>query len=167
MSATDDGEPLVSWRRGFHKHYRSNDFLESADTFENFVSDWRFGLLPRERWTHAAHVAVAAYHAFHATPKGAYGELRDGILRFNRCCGIENTETSGFHETLTRFWWETICAFVNGRTFDSAWEAARSTVAEYGSDRDLFRMAYDHDIVRDRVARRTWVPPMRWIASRS
>jgi flavin reductase (DIM6/NTAB) family NADH-FMN oxidoreductase RutF len=155
---SDVGTPLFYWRRGLYGLNSDHAFLASEDTFDAFVREWRAGTLPRARWTHAAHVAVAAHHSFHFGAD-AYEQMRAGILHFNQCCGIENTETSGYHETLTRFWSELIATFVSDGGFASAWDAATAAVAEFGHDRDAFRTRYDFDVLASREARRQWIPP--------
>jgi hypothetical protein len=94
-------------------------------------------------------------------PAEAFEAMRSGIVRFNACVGIENTDHSGYHETLTRFWSEIIRAFVNARNFPNAYAAVREAVNEYGDNRDLYRQFYDYDIVSDSNARREWIHPNR------
>jgi hypothetical protein len=137
------------------------EFFASARDLEDFVADWESGRLPRSTWTHAAHVAVAAYYAHSLSPDDTFESMRSGIMRFNVCVGIENTDHSGYHETLTRFWSETIGAFVSMGRFPSAYAAAREAVKEYGNNRDLYCLFYDHDVVTDSNARREWVRPNR------
>ncbi|MEY2882639.1 MAG: hypothetical protein RL490_363 [Pseudomonadota bacterium] len=58
--------------------------------------------LPKAAWTHAAHFGAALWLLRHQP--GFDGE-RDmpGIIRdYNRACGTENTDSSGYHETITR-----------------------------------------------------------------
>ena len=38
--------------------------LESEASLQRFVEEWKAGRLPKAEWTHAAHVAMAAYFAF-------------------------------------------------------------------------------------------------------
>jgi hypothetical protein len=135
------------------------EFLASARDLVDFVADWEEGRLPRSSWTHAAHVAVAAYYAYLLPPAEAFEAMRSGIVRFNACVGIENTDHSGYHETLTRFWTETIRAFVSAGNFPNAYAAVREAVNEYGNSRDLYRQFYDYDIVSDSNARREWIRP--------
>jgi hypothetical protein len=137
------------------------DFLGSRRQLEDFVADWESCRLPRSQWTHAAHVAVAANYAYFLSAEESFEAMRSGILRFNACVGIENTEHSGYHETLTRFWWGTIGAFVAKGKFDTAFSAVCAAVEEYGNERDLHRSFYRHDILTDRKARSEWIrPPM-------
>ena len=79
-------------------------FLESEAALDDFISGWRSGTLPKSSWTHGAHVAVAACLAFDHPQEEALNLTRAGIVHFNTCVGTANTEDSGYHETLTRFW---------------------------------------------------------------
>src|SRR5262245_20069154 len=131
------------------------DFLRSEDELRAFVHAWENGTLPAARWTHAAHVAVAAFYAATLGADGVYPAMRAGILHFNECSGVANTATSGYHETLTRFWSTTIARFVASSRDRSPLGAVRAAVHEYGNRRDLYRAAYDHDVLRDSHARAT------------
>jgi hypothetical protein len=135
------------------------EFLASTRQLEDFVADWESGRLPRSQWTHAAHVAAMAYYAYLLSPDESFEAMQSGILRFNAYVGIENTDHSGYHETLTRFWWETIGAFVAEGKFDTAFRAVCAAVKEYGNERDRHRSFYRHDIVTDSRARREWIRP--------
>ena len=91
---------------------------------------------------------------------GSVGCAR-GILHFNDCVGTANTEDSGYHETLTRFWAGIVGGFVRVRQFPSRFEAVREAVRQFGEDRDRHRLYYGFDVVRDRRARREWIEPDR------
>jgi hypothetical protein len=155
------GEPLVYWRRAFHKLHLHYPFLDNEQTLEEFVRLWESGTLPRVSWTHGAHVAVAAYYAFDRSPETAFQMTRSGILHFNVCVGTANTQDSGYHETLTRFWAGTVGGFVRARQSPSRFEAVRGAVRQFGEDRDRHRLYYSFDVVRDRQARREWIQPDR------
>ena len=79
-------------------------FLESEQVLDEFVRQWKEGKLPPAQWTHAAHVAVAAYHAFVHRGEVLFEEIKAGIIHHNNSVGTPNTEDSGYHETLTRLW---------------------------------------------------------------
>ncbi|MGA8510117.1 MAG: hypothetical protein WB762_31290, partial [Candidatus Sulfotelmatobacter sp.] len=70
-------------------------------------------LLPRDEWTHAAHVAVGAYYAT-KDPETAVDRVKRGIVEYNEATGIENTATSGYHETLTMLWLAIVARSVKG-----------------------------------------------------
>lgn len=135
--------------------------LFSEQSLAAFLDAWRAGTLPRPAWTHAAHVAVAASLAYEHGPEEALRLARSGIIAYNTAVGVANTETSGYHETLTCFWSQVIGRFVRGGGFASRLDAVRAAVETYGSQRDLFKKYYSFDVVADRCARREWVPPDR------
>jgi len=155
------GEPLVYWRRAFHKLHLRYPFLDGEQSLEQFLRSWESGTLPRSSWTHGAHVAVAAYYAFEYSPEMAFQMTKSGILHFNVSVGTANTEDGGYHETLTKFWAGIVGGFVRGRQFPSRLEAVRDAVRQFGEDRDLHRLYYCFDVVRDRRARRQWIQPDR------
>ena len=136
-------------------------FLESEAALDDFISGWRTGTLPKPSWTHGAHVAVAACLAFDHSQEEALNLTRAGIVHFNTCVGTANTEDSGYHETLTRFWSGEIGNVVRAVRFASRLEAVRHAVQRFGEDRDRHRLFYTFDVVKDRRARREWVAPDR------
>lgn len=117
---------------------------------------WESGTLPQAAWTHAAHVAIGACYTVRFGSL-ALDRIRAGILRYNAAVGVANTDTSGYHETLTRFWATVIAEAVRGSTDE--WQAACLAVDRFGGDRDLHARHYSFDVVRSVEARRRWIPP--------
>ncbi len=133
-------------------------FLESRLAFQQFRSAWESGTLPKSAWTHAAHVAIGACYAVEFGPD-ALDRTRAGIIRYNQAVGTPNTETSGYHETLTRFWSAVIAREVAG--ISDPWQAAVHAAAKFGNARGLHSDFYSFDVVRSVEARRNWIPPDR------
>jgi hypothetical protein len=133
--------------------------LATEETLARFIRDFEQGTLPRSDWTHAAHLAVAAWYLLALAEPQATEQVRNGIRHYNECAGIPNTTDSGYHETLTRFWLGIVSGFL-GRGDRSAGrlQQVRRVVAEFGSQRDLYRKFYSFDVVQSREARREWVP---------
>jgi hypothetical protein len=155
---TDAGRPLLHWRHGFFALDLQYPFLESAETMSAFVRDWESGTLPKEQWTHAAHVAVGAYYAAFYSDD-ALNKMRAGIFAFNASVGTLNTDSSGYHETLTVFW----ASIIRAAVCDIAdpWKAAQRAVSVFGEDRDLHRLYYSFDVVASASARKNAVSPDR------
>lgn len=151
-----DGRPLVYWRGGLLGLALSYPWLASPEAFRAFVAAWESGTLPKHEWSHAAHVAVGACYALRHGA-AALDRTREGIRRYNAAVGTANTDSSGYHETLTRFWAEVLAAEVAGQSDE--WRAATQAVARYGEDRDLHGLYYGFDVVRSVAARRDWVEP--------
>jgi len=58
--------------------------------------------LPRAAWTHAAHVAAAVY-LMRRRPDIAPERDMPGLIRaYNESVGVRNTDTEGYHETITQ-----------------------------------------------------------------
>jgi len=134
-------------------------FASSEAALSSFLDQWRAGTLPKKEWTHAAHVAVAACHVFDHPADEALRKIRAGIIHYNACVGTANTDHSGYHETLTRFWCGLIADFLRTRAFSSRLEFVRAALNRFGRDSSLFRSYYAFDVVKDVRARREWIAP--------
>lgn len=130
-------------------------FLDTRESFDLFVQAWEAGELPKAAWTHAAHVAMGACYVVRYG-SSAVDELRRGIKRHNAAVGTLDTATSGYHETLTCLWTGVVSRLVKG--YSDPWLAARHAVDRVGQARDLHRPYYSFDVVRDPVARASYVP---------
>lgn len=135
-------------------------FLESEEALSAFVDRWERGELPSEAWTHAAHVATCAFYAMRFDRELVFERMKAGILHFNTCTGTPNTEDRGYHETLTRFWTQTICDSIAASSNNSAIEKVKETVDKLKSSRYAMDF-YSFDVVKSREARRSWIPPDR------
>ena len=58
--------------------------------------------LPREDWTHEAHLAATIYLVVRRADIELDAELPGIIRRFNESVGGVNSDTEGYHETITR-----------------------------------------------------------------
>lgn len=74
-------------------------FRSEAD-IDSVVGRFMDRTLPRAEWTHAAHFAVALWLLRHRGA-GAMRDMPPLIRAFNEAVGVANTNTSGYHETIT------------------------------------------------------------------
>lgn len=56
--------------------------------------------LPKSDWTHAAHFAVAL-SLLKSRGNAAYADMPPLIRAYNEATGVANTDTEGYHETIT------------------------------------------------------------------
>ncbi len=75
-------------------------------TFDDFVN----GRLPLDAWTHEAHLVTCWVALQTRTPAEALTFLRDAIQTHNCGVGIRNTDTEGYHETLTVYYVTAVAA---------------------------------------------------------
>jgi hypothetical protein len=57
--------------------------------------------LPKPEWTHAAHFAAALWLLRHAPQPAPETAMPPLIRAYNEATGVPNTETEGYHETIT------------------------------------------------------------------
>jgi len=134
-------------------------FLASESSLRDFVSQWEFHTLPKAQWTHAAHVAVCAFYTASFGSVEALSRMRARIPLYNLAVGTQNTEDSGYHETLTVLWVNIVGDFIAAREFATPFAAVEATVNRFGQERKLHEAFYTFNVVTDRHARRQWVPP--------
>jgi hypothetical protein len=115
--------------------------------------------LPRERWTHAAHLTVALWNLLQYDWPEAVRRVREGIQRYNEAQGVPMTRERGYHETLTLFWLRHVRDFL-GRDYNEARPLvplANELVER--SDKNLPLRHYTRELLFSWEARLGWVEP--------
>jgi GNAT superfamily N-acetyltransferase len=74
----------------------------SATQLDDLVHRFQECQVDKTEWTHAAHLCVGTWHVAHFGEAEALDRLRSGIQRLNISLGGTNTDTAGYHETITR-----------------------------------------------------------------
>jgi hypothetical protein len=133
-------------------------YRRAGEVFE-ILRGFETRALPRERWTHAAHLTVALWHLLQYEWPSAVERVRDGIRNYNEAHGVANTHERGYHETLTLFWLRHVRAFL-ARDYNEA----RPLVALANeliacSGRDLPLEYYSRALLFSHEARARWVEP--------
>jgi hypothetical protein len=98
--------------------------------------------LPREEWTHEAHLAATTYLVLMRPDIDLDRELPGIIRGYNESVGGVNSDTEGYHETITR-------TFLHG---------VRLFLAEAGSDEAVHELV--NDLLLSPMGRRDW--PLRF-----
>ncbi len=113
--------------------------------------------LTKDEWTHAAHLTVGLYYCLNYPFAVAKNLMSDGILWLNDAHGTPNTDTSGYHETLTMFWLLTIEEFLGKTKCGSLAETANHLIAS--CDTKLPSRFYSREFLFSREARARYVEP--------
>lgn len=116
--------------------------------------------LPKALWTHGAHLRIGLWHVMHYPADEALALLRERIAAYNIASGTANTNNSGYHETLTRFFVGRIAHFLataqtGGRSID---ELATELIEVLGDSRAPLEY-YSRELLMSAEARRNWVEP--------
>jgi len=130
----------------------------SMEEISDLIAHFEIG--DAKPWTHAAHLAMAFWYLSRLDETAATERIRSGILHYNECQGTANTDTSGYHETLTIFWIRIVAKFL--KDADASWselEVANRLLETYAGRSGLWREYYSFDLLRSAESRRTWVEP--------
>ena len=76
----------------------------SISEIETLVYAFEKHELPKEKWTHAAHLTVGLWYVSNFSIDEAMDKVRVNIRSYNESVGGQNTSTSGYHETISRFY---------------------------------------------------------------
>jgi hypothetical protein len=110
----------------FSAPYAEEAIRALADAFER-------GEVPRDAWTHDAHLVVALWLLVHYGPEEGGERVRIGIQRLNAANGVPQTPDGGYHETITRFYLWAIRRHLRDAPRDaSIGDLARSLIVTWG-----------------------------------
>ena len=116
--------------------------------------------LPGAEFNHAAHIAVGTMYVCELGAEAALAHFRQALPRYNESQGGQNTDTSGYHETLTRFWMDRLAEFVATLPPElTAAERSLAAVDAFGSRVRLHEEYYSFDVVKSLEARKGWIAP--------
>lgn len=124
-----------------------------------FLAAFEAGTLPKEEFTHAGHLLAGACYVHMLDEAGAIDHMRLCVRRFNEAVGGKNTDTSGYHETITVFWIKALTAVRDAHPALGRAEFAAQVVQTYRDRRGVFRDFYDFDVLASVEARRRWIEP--------
>lgn len=116
--------------------------------------------LPVEFWTHEAHLGVAFWLvSVEPNVATALPIMREGIKAYNESVGTANTTTSGYHETLTRFWLEALTAYLKAHPVIDPPTSFHNFLRTEASHAKLPWKWYSHEYLMSTEARTDWAAP--------
>jgi hypothetical protein len=127
---------------------------------DELAAEFEASAIPKPAWTHQAHLRVGAILIHRQGKDAALEILRDSIRRLNDAHGTVNSDTSGYHETITRCYVHFIDQFLRSCPREMAFdrrvdELLRSTLA----GKDFLLQYYRRATLMSVDARRGWVAP--------
>ncbi len=114
--------------------------------------------LPCAEWTHAAHFAAAVSLLRHRPGFGA-ADMAVLIRRYNATCGKENTDSAGYHETVTRASLAAAADALAKHSGSSLPTILDRLLAGPCGQKDWLLRHWSHDRLFAPEARRYWVSP--------
>jgi len=131
------------------------------DALEAHVVALLDATLPKARWTHAGHLAATAGLLLLRPGMDAARELPGLIRRLNASHGVPNSDTRGYHETITRFF---LAAIRDALARDDATRPAHRRVnallaGPLGAGKRVMAAHWSEALLFSVAARRGWVAP--------
>ena len=116
--------------------------------------------LPRAEWTHEAHLAATAYLLLRHPEIDVDAELPGLIRRYNESVGGVNSDTEGYHETITRIFLHGVRLFLaEADTSEPLHDLVNDLLLRPMGRRDWPFRFYSRDRLFSVDARREFLPP--------
>ena len=116
--------------------------------------------LPREAWTHEAHLAATTWLLLRRPDIDADAKLGPIIRRYNESVGGVNDDTQGYHETITRAYLHGVRLFLEKADMERPLhELVNGLLMSPMGRRDWPLRFYSSDLLFSVEARRTFVAP--------
>lgn len=123
------------------------------------VSQFNQKTLPKEKWTHQAHIMVAFWYANEYDFEEGLALLREAIKGYNLSVGTQNTDTGGYHETLTVFWLTLVKAYIREKKPTNLEEGVNQFLNRIVAGTGFPLIFYSGEILFSKEARYEWIPP--------
>ena len=140
----------------------------SATPFIPFTSDAEIAAigrgvlelsLPKPRWTHAAHFAVALWLMSCRRDLDASRAMPGFIRAYNQATGVANTDTDGYHETITQASLRAARGFLLQNPGRRLFETCNALMASPLGKSDWLLGYWSRALLFSVEARRNWVEP--------
>lgn len=116
--------------------------------------------LPKVEWTHRAHWALALWIIRHRPDLAGPSAMRDLITRYNEATGTPNTDSEGYHHTITLASMQGARAAIDAHRPDvSLAQILDEVMASRLGARDWMLGHWQRETLFSAGARREWVEP--------
>ena len=115
--------------------------------------------LPKPRWTHAAHFATALWLISCRQDLDASRAMPGFIRAYNEATGVANTDTEGYHETITQASLRAARSFLLQDRGRSLFETCNALMASPLGKSDWLFGYWSRTLLFSVEARRGWVEP--------
>ena len=115
--------------------------------------------LPKEDWTHEAHLATCLWLIDERPAFVPERDLPDAIRSYNAAVGGVNDDTQGYHETITQLYIRAIRDFADRCDEAGPMQRANALVSSAIAARDWPLRFFSRERLFSVAARRGWVEP--------
>jgi hypothetical protein len=115
--------------------------------------------LPKSEWTHAGHFAAALWVLTCRPNLDAKSVMPPTIRAYNEATGVANTDTGGYHETITQASLRAARAFADAHAPAPLFVVCNALLASPLGDPDWLLAYWSRERLFSVQARRAWVEP--------
>lgn len=133
--------------------------FDSYAEVASFIEEFESGRLSKARWTHQGHLVAGFWYVRRLGAEQALAELRSRIRHHNEAVGTPNTESSGYHETITRLYVQAIAERLQQAPDQSFEDGLETLLASPLSRSDWPLSFYTRDVLFSARARSEWLEP--------
>ncbi|MEM9325506.1 MAG: hypothetical protein AAGA85_07615 [Bacteroidota bacterium] len=131
----------------------------NKDEVELLVAQFEAGTYPAASWTHTSHVVMGLWYLFHFPVGEACRKIKQGIRDYNVSQGGINSETEGYHETITELYIQTLVRYLSRLEALEFDEVLSSLKDEPFMDKAFPFQFYSQKRLMSTEARREWIEP--------
>ena len=124
---------------------------------DDFLQRFEAGSFPLKDWHHRAHLKLAYLYLVRYGFDAAAAKLRNGIRAYNNANHIQDTATTGYHETITIFWLHMVAATV--QQYGQMATADEFVNFHPQLSQKIHRLFYSAALFMSPLAKQTFVPP--------
>ena len=125
---------------------------------ETFLQHFEACAIPHQEWNHSAYLKVAYLYLTRQPFEAALEKIRSGVKAHNLSHGIQDTPTSGYHETMTCVFMHlvhtTLRQFGHAGSADAFFDAQ----SQLGNKR-IPLLFYSRDLIMSAAAKAVFVEP--------
>jgi hypothetical protein len=133
----------------------------TPEAVEAFIGRFEACSVPKEEWTHHAHLTAGYWYVRKLGATHALDEMRTRIRRHNESVGTANTDSSGYHETITCLYLAAIAEHIEEHRELGFAEGLRRLLESELTDSHWPLRFYSREQLFSPEARRTWIEPGR------
>ena len=133
--------------------------FDTVAEIESFIQDFEARRLPKARWTHCAHLVAGFWYLSRHDMTQALDMVRSRIRNHNESVGTPNTDSSGYHETITRLYMTAIAAHIELHNILPLERSLSILLASPLATSDWPLRYYTRERLFSTHARRNWVEP--------
>lgn len=116
--------------------------------------------LPKAEWTHAGHFTAALWLLRHRPDLAAPDAIRLLIMRYNEATGTANTDTGGYHHTITLASMRAARSHLDSFASDEPLHLVLRSLMESSLANPGWLLSYwTRETLFSVAARRTWIEP--------